>query len=400
MAFYFNKLLQIMNPSASGWIEKLLEEVSENNACLDISLNMFYNELKSCGFIYGNNVSIINNCIDKSDLTTGELCKANLLLAFYFIHNLHHQNTNFINSVIEFYNTIEHNKTSFFGNILKKKSSKSLERIIDKRILLGDNFITKNFNYFVTNALLFVDIIAYHKFIVSNKITKKELQSLEFAIETVVISAFEAKENRTKYDESLIKLFEVSLRYNSNVKLSYANVTSYFKDSLEKKYIIDIVCMALWTDEIISQDEHEFLLQLGIDIDIDSEIIEQSINHINTFYATYKDQITLLNSKNLVENFYDNSSKMVHKLITRNSKRLLKELNESKELMRLLSQSTTRNLTDEEQKKAQKQLLDIFKTIPSLAIFILPGGMLLYPLVIKFIPKLLPSAFDDNRIEK
>ena len=36
---------------------------------------------------------------------------------------------------------------------------------------------------------------------------------------------------------------------------------------------------------------------------------------------------------------------------------------------------------------------------PSLAIFILPGGALLLPLVVKFIPKLLPSAFDDNRIE-
>jgi hypothetical protein len=65
----------------------------------------------------------------------------------------------------------------------------------------------------------------------------------------------------------------------------------------------------------------------------------------------------------------------------------------------LLSQSTKRKLTDEEQKKVQSQLLDIFKSIPSLAIFMLPGGMLLLPLVIKLIPTLLPSAFDDNRIK-
>jgi hypothetical protein len=30
----------------------------------------------------------------------------------------------------------------------------------------------------------------------------------------------------------------------------------------------------------------------------------------------------------------------------------------------------------------------------------LPGGALLLPLVVKFIPKLLPSAFDDNRIDE
>ena len=90
---------------------------------------------------------------------------------------------------------------------------------------------------------------------------------------------------------------------------------------------------------------------------------------------------------------------MVTKLISRNRKRLHQELKDSKELMVLLSQSTKRNLSDEEHKKVQEQLLDIFKSIPSLAIFMLPGGALLLPLVIKFIPKLLPSAFDENRVE-
>ena len=91
---------------------------------------------------------------------------------------------------------------------------------------------------------------------------------------------------------------------------------------------------------------------------------------------------------------------MVKKLITRNSKRLYQELKDSKELMVLLTQSTKRDLTPIEQKKVQAQLLDIFKSIPSLAIFLLPGGALLLPLVVKFIPKLLPSAFDENRIEE
>ena len=48
----------------------------------------------------------------------------------------------------------------------------------------------------------------------------------------------------------------------------------------------------------------------------------------------------------------------------------------------------------------QEQLMDILKSIPSLAIFLLPGGAILLPLFIKFIPKLLPSAFDENRIDE
>ena len=93
-------------------------------------------------------------------------------------------------------------------------------------------------------------------------------------------------------------------------------------------------------------------------------------------------------------------SKVVKKLIIRNSKRLQKELLDSKELVALISKSTVKDLSPVEKKKVQSQLLDIFKTIPSLAIFMLPGGAVLLPIFIKLIPKLLPSSFDDNRVDK
>jgi len=75
---------------------------------------------------------------------------------------------------------------------------------------------------------------------------------------------------------------------------------------------------------------------------------------------------------------------------------LIKEIVQSKELMLLLAHSTHRDLNEKEKKKVKKQLLDVCKTIPSLTIFLLPGGSLLLPLLIKFIPTLLPSAFNEN----
>jgi len=69
-------------------------------------------------------------------------------------------------------------------------------------------------------------------------------------------------------------------------------------------------------------------------------------------------------------------------------------------LVSLLSKSTVKDLSTEEKKKVQNQLIDIFKSVPSLAIFMLPGGAVLLPIFIKLIPKLLPSSFDENRIEK
>jgi hypothetical protein len=86
----------------------------------------------------------------------------------------------------------------------------------------------------------------------------------------------------------------------------------------------------------------------------------------------------------------------VEVLISRNKNRLFKELSESKELMVLLAKSTRRDLDEKEKKKVKKQLLDICKSIPSLTIFLLPGGTLLLPILIKFIPKLLPSSFNEN----
>jgi hypothetical protein len=64
--------------------------------------------------------------------------------------------------------------------------------------------------------------------------------------------------------------------------------------------------------------------------------------------------------------------------------------------MMLLANSTRRDLDEKEKKKIKKQILDICKTIPSLTIFLLPGGSLLLPLLIKFIPTMLPSSFNEN----
>lgn len=83
-------------------------------------------------------------------------------------------------------------------------------------------------------------------------------------------------------------------------------------------------------------------------------------------------------------------------LLQRNRKRLQKELEQSKEAMALIRKSMHTSLTDEEKDKIKDQLLDIFKAIPAFAIFLLPGGALLLPMVIKLIPDILPSAFRED----
>ncbi|WP_179348303.1 LETM1-related biofilm-associated protein [Winogradskyella pacifica] len=388
-----------MNPSANGWIKKLLNLVSETMYS-ETETDAFYINLKRAGFIYGSNIKVVLDIVKPFELSEEERCKTNLLLTFYYIYNKENPEEKFTESLIRYYKSITDQKRSFFEDLFSDKSPDSLlEKIIHKRIHIDDNFISKSFNYFLINALLFVDVLGYQRFLKDENNVKDYVGNLESALETIVFSVIENKTLKSEYDENLIKLFEGSIRYKNPELLTYNDAISIINEPLEKLYVIDLVCMASWTDKIIDNEEKSFLNQLKTDLGVDNTVIVRSINDINLFYDEHKEDVAFLSSKNLAQSFYDNSSKVVSKLINRNSKRLIKELSESKEALYLLTQSTQRNLTDEEQKKIQTQLIDIFKSIPSLAIFMLPGGMLLLPLFIKFIPKLLPSAFDDNRID-
>jgi hypothetical protein len=85
--------------------------------------------------------------------------------------------------------------------------------------------------------------------------------------------------------------------------------------------------------------------------------------------------------------------------IQKNKKRLVKELQESKELVVLLKKATYTKLSEDEKGKVKEQLLDICKGIPAFAVFMLPGGALLLPLLIKLIPDILPSSFREDSDE-
>jgi hypothetical protein len=86
----------------------------------------------------------------------------------------------------------------------------------------------------------------------------------------------------------------------------------------------------------------------------------------------------------------------IKELLHKNKLRLHQELSESKEAMYLIKKAMHTNLSEEEKLKIRIQLLDICKAIPAFAVFMLPGGALLLPLLIKLIPDILPSAFQEN----
>jgi hypothetical protein len=384
-----------MNPSAKGWLKKLLKTLDQhpnnNDGLID-----FYPKLKRVGFIYGSNITVANSVFINTDFTQEERCKINLILALHKVYKKEMNTTqDFVQSIKSFYENIGFYKKSFIEELL----GEDVELIIHKRIQIDSNVITKNFNNSITNALLFMDVLAFDVFLKRHKHTLVYLKEIEYSIRAVVSEALNSKSKKNKYDKSLIRLLESSLRVSNTKNIAFCTLKASTYSELERLYFLDLACMATWSDQKIDKGEQLYFNKLKEKFDFSNQQIDDAILSVENFYIKYKDDVELLSTKNLAERFYDNSSKLVKKLITRNSKKLYQELKESKELMVLLSQSTVRDLTDEEVDKMQEQLLDVLKSIPSLAIFMLPGGAVLLPLFIKFIPKLLPSAFDDNRIE-
>ena len=395
----------MINPSATGWIDKFFLKQKTTLPPSETHPNGFYKNVRKTGFIYGHIVSFDTTFeIVTKGWLQNEVSKVALLNTLYGVYELTSQekiSENFISKAVTFYNQMNPQGFSLFKKILPDDSpSLALEKIIDSRVQTNIDIISKNFSHIVTNALLFIDVLAFRQYLIHGEIPEKYLKKIEEAIISIVSLALKTKSTKSKYDDLLIKLFESSVRYSKFSKVDVQNLEElkldYFTNELEKNYLIDMAGMALWSDGIIEKNEAYFLYKLAELMTVPDEFVAESITKTNEFITNYKDEIPYFNYSNPVKHFYEQTTQTVIKLITRNKNRLVKEIIESKELMLLLAYSTRRDLDEKEKKKVRKQLLDICKTIPSLAIFLLPGGSLLLPIFIKFIPTLLPSAFNEN----
>ncbi|MDI5949443.1 LETM1-related biofilm-associated protein [Flavobacterium yafengii] len=395
----------MINPSASGWIDKFFIEQKISEKTVSKTTDTFYQKVRETGFIYGHIITFDTvNPIETKGWFKEEISKVALLNTLYNVFCLTSDEIsaeNFIKQTVTFYNQMNPEGFSLFKKILPKNSlSLTLEKIIDERVQTNDSIISKNFSHLVTNALLFIDVLAFRQYLIHGEIPEKYLKKIEETIVNIVTLALKIKSKKSQYDDLLIKLFEASIRYSKFSRISVQSLETiqldYFTNELEQYYLIDIAGMALWSDGKIENNEAYFLHSLAEIVSVSDDFVNKSIDSTDAFITKHKKEIPYFNYSNPVKHFYDQTTQSVVTLISRNKNRLIKEIVQSKELMVLLAYSTRRDLDEKEKKKVKKQLLEICKTIPSLTIFLLPGGSLLLPILIKFIPTLLPSAFNEN----
>lgn len=401
-----------MNPSANDWILKFLN-LFEKKELIDTYKNeqVFYKGLKNTGFIFGNSVSALpKKNLSHIKLTREEFTKVNLfhaLLYQYYQNKTVTDNEAVINDITSFYKQLEKGKTGFFQKLsISQSSSNVLETILSARLQEASSLLKKNTVSLLTYVLLYLDVLTYKQWQQKPHNIKKYYKELVSTVLTCCFLTLKAKQKKNKYDILLIELFESSTEYlienAEGGSITFLEGLNYLgeAESLEKKYILDLCCITVWEDAELDKSEFQFLQQLTTTLGLPESVMEQSLNSLKEFSETHSEKIQLFEYSNPVKQFYKQSAATVKLLIIRNKDRLAMELEESGELLLLLGQSTLRELSHEEKDKVKNQLLDVCKSIPSLTIFLLPGGGLLLPLLVKFIPKLLPSSFQENRIEK
>jgi len=398
-----------MNPSSAGWINKFIKEIDQKALCGAYNeAHDLYRGLKSTGFIYGMSlVGLAPQTKTTLNLTVEEHTKLNVLHALcfvYFKQNPNKQYKDCIEAIVSFYELMGKGQPGLLHKLsFAKNPSDNLEAIINAR--LHENNLGRNaeVSSLITYVLLFIDILVFQEYLKGDQEVQKAFDRMEHLCIQSCAWALESKLQPNKYDHMFIDMLQNALKkplkqseISAQALLGQMSQTS----PLFKEFLMDVCCLGVWDDRTMDAAELHFLQDFEKALGLESGTALAGVSDLDQFSRTHAQSVRLFEHANPVKLLYKQSSAMVKTLILRNKNRLIKELAESGELVKLLTLSTVRDLNKKEKQKVKDQLLDICKTVPSLTLFLLPGGSLLLPIMVKLIPKLLPSAFNENAIDE
>lgn len=398
-----------MNPSSAGWIKKFIKEIDQKALCNAYAeVDDLYHGLKSGGFIYGMSlVGLAPQAKTTLNLTIEEHTKINLLHALcyaYFKKNPKGEYDDCIAAIVAFYQLMGKGQPGLLHKLsFAKNPSDNLEAIINAR--LHENNLGRNaeVSSLITYVLLFIDILVFQEYLKGDEEVQRAFDRMEHLCIQSCTWALESKLQPNKYDHMFIEMLRNALK--KPLKHSEIPAQELLEQMAEtsllfKQFLMDVCCLGVWDDRMMDAAELHFLQDFEKALGLEPGTALAGVGDLDQFSRTHAQSVRLFEHANPVKLLYKQSSAMVKTLILRNKNRLIKELAESGELVKLLTLSTVRDLNKKEKQKVKDQLLDICKTVPSLTLFLLPGGSLLLPIMVKLIPKLLPSAFNENAIDE
>ena len=412
-----------MNPGETGWLKEyldfrkdLLTNVAEERKHSSHPEHSLYSIIQPGGIMYGQPVGAYD--LPDSDYWN-EKDRMKILLAESLISSSLLFNDKPIKTPEELskviIKTLE-NISNFYNNIFpelatpsktlfgKRKSPLELaEKILDKRIDHTSGFDTNFWVQFFHNRLLFLDIFIYGQWIHTNADSivsdffKYEREELRFSVIKIIACAAHSNSKIEPEERRLLEFFLQSTDLPQDKKREAKKI---FDDgiSLEeidlptnnswilKKYFLEIAILTIWADKLVEESELGFLKQLCSYLGFSEDDLENSLLAIEGFVLEYWDKLNYLQNKQDYNQLSEQFIGRMRKATGANKSRLLKEVQESGELMDLLKKARAYELTAQEKERMQELLIVAIKTIPTFVIISLPQKFLTLPILMKILP--------------
>jgi hypothetical protein len=413
-----------MKPNEKGWLKEylefrqdLLKDLATEGRKATHPEHSLYRVIQPMGIMYGQSVNTFEhpNSADWDERDRMKILLAESLISSSLLfYDKQIKNPDELSLVIM--KTIE-SIGNFYNNVFpelatptktlfgRKKSPLELaERILDKRIEFTSEFNHNFWVQFFHNSLLFLDIFIFGQWIHTNAdrivadFFKYEREELRFSVVKIIAAAAHANTTIEFEERRLLEYFLQSAGLPADKKKEAQKI---FEEGIEidginlptnnswilKKYFLEMAILTIWADKKVEEQEEAFLKQLTTYLGFTEEDLENSIMAIEGFVLEHWDQLSQLQNK---QDFQQVSKKFISrltKIADRNQGRLIKEAQESEELIELLSRAKSSELTDAEKHRLQELIIGVLKTIPTFVIISLPQRFLTLPILMKILPK-------------
>ncbi len=416
----------MLSPGAKGWINKYFDLVEKGEISLELDrpddtrkLHFMHLTLGHSGIVFGYPMQMIfAKNLDDSKWTAAEKLKLLLFESHLLVYQQIHvdepfEKELFIESLTEFYR--DHGSTSvvrLFSIFKKESNEEMLESVLSKRIDIRFNLLdNKWWVNSLSNAFAYLDVILFDDF--EHKLRDEAIKNYdnyaEIALMAITLSAYSDGKIESK-EADMFHVFLASAdlqdedrdlaltRFKKGASMEDlpASVNQHW---LLKRFLVDISILTVLTTHDAQEIELEFLETLAERLEVDPSELEDSMRMVENFILKSRDKVAYLKDSSKYDKVYKNFAERWAKVISRNSDKFKTELRESKELVSLIKKSRSEELSKEEKEMVKTQFKDLAKSIPALTVFMLPGGAILMPLLLKLIPDMIPSAFKENEVD-
>jgi hypothetical protein len=362
-----------ISPSSKGWVKKYFSLIENYETVLQKfpgsvlnSEELIYAFIQPTGLMYGHPTSFVfldNNLIHK--LSLDESFKILLLEGLFLVDYIHKgkiEHNNLIDSLnrfVSFYESTQLEKAKKgWLNFSKLDLFGKVESIISQRVKIKGNIANKIVTTYLNNGLLFHDLVLYQYYLSANSAVNLVEKRSEIMLVLVKIVALSAKSDGHISDEEkgIFKIFVASANLNSNQKLeaerffdtgkSLNDIDFIFENTwLLRRFVLEIAILTLWSDKGISDLEQQFLIDLTEELSLKIADRDNAYIAIQSFVLSHHNDSLFLKGKNDVELMLSGAGKRWSKILGRNKDKLAIELQNSKELVSLISKSRKRDLT-------------------------------------------------------